>query len=50
MRIEAYNQVAALYKSSKTTKTQGAQGVASGRDEVSDRKTGSRRSSGHQGR
>lgn len=34
MRIEAYNQVAALYKSSKTTKTLGAQEVASGRDEV----------------
>ena len=34
MRIEAYNQVAALYKANKTTKTQSAKGIAMGRDEV----------------
>lgn len=34
MRIEAYNQLAALYKSGKTAKTQSTQGVAAGRDEV----------------
>lgn len=34
MRIEAYNQVAQLYKSSKATKTQSSRGVTAGRDEV----------------
>lgn len=34
MRIEAYNQVAALYKAGKTAKTAGTQGAASMRDEV----------------
>ena len=34
MRIDAYNQVAALYKASKPIKTQSTQGVAAGRDEV----------------
>ncbi len=34
MRIDAYNQVAALYKASKPVKTQGAKTVAQARDEV----------------
>lgn len=35
MRIEAYNQVAPIYKkSSKSAKTEGSCGIASGRDEV----------------
>lgn len=34
MRIEAYNQVAQLYKSSKSAKTGKTYGVAAGRDEV----------------
>ncbi len=33
MRIEAYNQIAGLYKTSKTTKASGSYGVG-GRDEV----------------
>ena len=34
MRIEAYNQLAALYKSGKTASTQNTKGTAAGRDEV----------------
>lgn len=34
MRIEAYNQIASLYKTNKTTKTQAAYGVSAGKDEV----------------
>ena len=34
MRIEAYNQVAQIYKSGKSTKTEKSYGIASGRDEV----------------
>lgn len=34
MRIEAYNQVAALYKTSKAAKSQSTKGIAAGRDEV----------------
>lgn len=34
MRIEAYNQVAQLYKSSKTNKTQGTTKAESARDQV----------------
>ena len=34
MRIEAYNQVAQIYKNSKTTKAQSSRGTAAGRDEV----------------
>lgn len=59
MRIEAYNQIASIYKTSKTGKVQQPYGVSTGRDEVQisrlgrrlpDRKTGSRRSFGYQGR
>ena len=34
MRIEAYNQVAALYKTNKTTKTQSTGSVNAGKDQV----------------
>lgn len=34
MRIEAYNQVAQIYKNSKTTKTQSSRGITANRDEV----------------
>lgn len=34
MRIETYNQVAALYKTNKAAKPQSAYGVSSARDEV----------------
>ncbi len=34
MRIETFNQVAALYKTNKTTKTSSSKGVSMGRDEV----------------
>ena len=34
MRIETYNQVAQLYKGSKSGKTQQSYGAAAGRDEV----------------
>lgn len=34
MRIEAYNQVAQIYKSGKSAKTEKSYGIASGRDEV----------------
>lgn len=34
MRIEAYNQIASLYKTGKTAKTQKAYGVGSVKDEV----------------
>ena len=34
MRIEAYNQIASLYKTSKPAKTQSAYGVSAGKDEV----------------
>lgn len=34
MRIEAYNQVAQIYKSSKLTKAEKSCGTATGRDEV----------------
>lgn len=40
MRVEAYNQVAKLYKSSKTTKAEKSYGVAAGRDEVTISQTG----------
>lgn len=40
MRVEAYNQVAKLYKSSKTTKAESICGVAAGRDEVTISQTG----------
>lgn len=34
MRIEAYNQIASIYKTSKTGKVQQPYGVSTGRDEV----------------
>ncbi len=34
MRIEAYNQVAALYKTGKSAKASGIKGASAGRDEV----------------
>lgn len=34
MRIDAYNQVAAMYKASKPAKTQSTYGVSQARDEV----------------
>ena len=34
MRVETYNQIAALYKTNKTAKTQGIAGTGSARDEV----------------
>lgn len=34
MRIEAYNQVAQIYKANKTAETQKKTGVKAGRDEV----------------
>lgn len=34
MRIDSYNQVAAVYQSGKTAKTQNTQGISKGRDEV----------------
>ena len=34
MRIDAYNQVAKIYKTSKSSQTKSAQSVAQGRDEV----------------
>lgn len=34
MRIEAYNQIASIYKTSKTGKVQQPYGVSIGRDEV----------------
>lgn len=34
MRIEAYNQIASIYKTSKTDKVQQPYGVSTGRDEV----------------
>lgn len=34
MRIEAYNQIASLYKTNKTAKTQKTYGVGSVKDEV----------------
>lgn len=34
MRIEAYNQIASIYKTSKTSKVQQPYGVSTGRDEV----------------
>lgn len=34
MRIEAYNQIASLYKTNKTAKTRQAYGVGSVKDEV----------------
>lgn len=40
MRIEAYNQVAQIYKNSKTTKAQSSRGTAAGRDEVTISRTG----------
>lgn len=40
MRIEAYNQVAQLYKSSKSTKTHSTRGVSAGRDNVTISQTG----------
>lgn len=40
MRIEAYNQVAQLYKNTKTAKAQKSYGVAAGRDEVTISKAG----------
>lgn len=39
MRIEAYNQIAGLYKASKTTKTYNTNGVG-GKDEVQISQTG----------
>ena len=56
MRIEAYNQVAQLYKTNKTSSTRPASASAMGRDEVQissfgrDYQIGSRRSFGYQGR
>lgn len=40
MRIEAYNQVAQLYKSTKAAKTEKSYSAALGRDEVSISQTG----------
>ena len=40
MRIEAYNQVAQIYKNSKTTKAQSSRGTTAGRDEVTISRTG----------
>ena len=40
MRIEAYNQVAQIYKSNKATKTQSSRGTTAGRDEVTISRTG----------
>lgn len=40
MRIEAYNQVAQMYKSGKPAKAQKSYGVAAGRDEVTISQTG----------
>lgn len=40
MRIEAYNQVAQLYRSSKTANTQESYSTAAGRDEVTISQTG----------
>ena len=40
MRIETYNQVAALYKTNKTAKTQNTGNVSAGRDEVQISRTG----------
>ena len=34
MRLEAYNQIASIYKTSKTGKVQQPYGVSTGRDEV----------------
>ena len=34
MRVETYNQIAALYKTNKTAKTQGIAGAGTARDEV----------------
>lgn len=34
MRIEAYNQVAQVYKTNKSARTQEATGIGAGRDEV----------------
>ena len=40
MRIEAYNQVAALYKSTKTNKTMSTSNVSAARDQVEISQTG----------
>lgn len=40
MRVEAYHQVAQLYKSGKSAKAQKSYGAAAGRDEVTISQTG----------